>query len=303
MADLVVVGSYNAALTVQSDRLPVPGETVVGGRLEQGPGGKGANQAIGARRLGTDVLFVTRLGADTFGDQARAVLLAEGLPERGISTDDRTPTGVALILVDADGQNAISVAPGANLGLRAADVIGDFGADLRSSAYLLMQLECPAELAIGLAALARDAGPRTVLNPAPARPLPPDALATFDIITPNEGELATLAASLGLADAATEVLAGQLVDRGVPDVVVTLGESGALWASAAGIRHFPAYPVRAVDTTGAGDAFNAGLVAALVRGEPMESAIDHGCRAGAFCVTRTGVIDGLGYPSDLAMQG
>ena len=159
MADLVVVGSYNAALTVQSDRLPVPGETVVGGRLEQGPGGKGANQAIGARRLGTDVLFVTRLGADAFGDQARAVLLAEGLPERGISTDDRAPTGVALILVDADGQNAISVAPGANLGLRAADVIADFGADLRSSAYLLMQLECPAELAIGLAALARDAGP------------------------------------------------------------------------------------------------------------------------------------------------
>ena len=188
---------------------------------------------------------------------------------------------MALILVDADGQNAISVAPGANLGLRAADVIGDFGVDLRSSAYLLMQLECPAELAVGLAALARDAGPRTVLNPAPARPLPPGALATFDIITPNEGELATLAASLGLADAATEVLAGQLVDRGVPDVVVTLGENGALWASAAGIRRFPAYPVSAVDTTGAGDAFNAGLVAALVRGEPMESAIDHGCRAGA----------------------
>src|SRR6202050_4397350 len=101
MAGLVVVGSYNAAMSIYSTNLPAPGETVVGGRFEQGPGGKGANQAIGARRLGTDVLFVTRLGADAFGDEARAVLLAEGLPERGIRTDDRSPTGVALILVDA----------------------------------------------------------------------------------------------------------------------------------------------------------------------------------------------------------
>ena len=111
MAELVVVGSYNAGLSVHSAQLPAPGETVVGGRFENGPGGKGANQAIGARRLGTDVLFVTRLGADAFGATARTVLLAEGLPERGITTDDRSPTGVALILVDEAGQNAISVAP------------------------------------------------------------------------------------------------------------------------------------------------------------------------------------------------
>jgi ribokinase len=300
MADLVVVGSYNAGLSVQSARLPAPGETVVGGRFENGPGGKGANQAIGARRLGTDVLFVTRIGADAFGAAARAVLLAEGLPERGITTDDRSPTGVALILVDEAGQNAISVAPGANLGLSVPGVLRDFGDDLRACRYLLMQLECTAELAAGLASWAHDSGIRAVLNPAPARPLPPDALASFDIITPNEGELRTLAASVGLADAATAVLAQQLLGYGIGDVVVTLGERGALWASAAGLRHFDAYPVHAVDTTGAGDAFSAGLVAALVRGEPMESAIGQGCRAGAFCVTRNGVIDGLGYPSDLA---
>lgn len=300
MAELVVVGSYNAGLSVHSARLPAPGETVVGGRFEHGPGGKGANQAIGARRLGTDVLFVTRLGADAFGDEARAVLLAEGLPERGISTDDRSPTGVALILVDEAGQNAISVAPGANLDLRGPDVRRDFGDDLRDCRYLLMQLECTAELAADLASWARDSGIRAVLNPAPARPLPPDALASFDIITPNEGELRTLTASLGLADAATAVLAQQLLGYGIGDVVVTLGERGALWASAAGLRHFDAYPVHAIDTTGAGDAFSAGLVAALVRGEPMESAIDQGCRAGAFCVTRNGVIDGLGRSADLA---
>ena len=166
-----------------------------------------------------------------------------------------------------------------------------------------MQLECTAELAAGLASWAHDAGIRAVLNPAPARPLPPEALAMFDIITPNEGELRTIADSLGLAGAGTAVLAEQLLGYGIGDVVVTLGGRGALWASAAGLRHFDAYPVDAVDTTGADDAFSAGLVAALVRGEPMESAIDQGCRAGAFCVTRNGVIDGLGHPADLAALG
>jgi ribokinase len=300
MADLVVVGSYNAAMTVYSATLPAAGQTVVGSRFERGPGGKGANQAIGARRLGTDVLFVTRLGADAFGDEARSVLLAEGLPEHGITTDDQSPTGIALILVEDSGQNAIAVAPGANLQLSAADVLGRFGPDLRGCKYLLMQLECRAELAVGLSSWARDVGCVSILNPAPARPLPPAALASFDIITPNEGELQALAASLGLAGGPADVLARRLLEYGVHDVVVTLAERGALWASATGLQYFDAYPVSAVDTTGAGDAFNAGLAAALVRGEPMESTIDYGCRAGAFCVTRNGVIDGLGYPADLA---
>jgi ribokinase len=301
MPDLVVVGSYNAAMTVYSTSLPAPGETVVGDRFERGPGGKGANQAIGARRLGADVLFVTRLGADAFGDEARSILAAEGLPEHGITTDDHTPTGIALIFVDDSGQNAISVAPGANLELSGPDVRANFGDELRACKYVLLQLECTAELAVDLASQACGPGTRSILNPAPARPLPPEALASFDIITPNEGELRLIAESLGLADDATGVLAQRLVDFGVRDVVVTLGEHGALWASAAGQQHFDAYPVNAIDTTGAGDAFNAGLAAALVRGEPMESAIDHGCRAGAFCATRNGVIDGLGHPSDLAM--
>jgi ribokinase len=303
MADLMVVGSYNASMSVYSATLPVPGETVVGSRFERGPGGKGANQAIGARRLGTDVLFVTRLGADVFGDEARAILLAEGLPDRGVTTDDHSPTGIALILVDDSGQNAISVAPGANGELSAPEVLAGFGPDLSSCRYLLMQLECTAELAVGVASLARDAGTVSILNPAPARPLSPEALAAFDIITPNEGELQTPAASLGLGGGTADVLARRLLDYGIRDVVVTLGEEGALWASAGGLRYFDAYPARAVDTTGAGDAFNAALAAALVRGEPMEMAIDYGCRAGAFCVTRSGVIDGLGHPADLMMLG
>jgi ribokinase len=303
MTDLVVVGSYNAGLSVASAALPAPGETVLGGRFEQGPGGKGANQAIGARRLGADILFVTRVGADAFGDEGRAILLAEGLPERGIITDEQSPTGVALILVGGDGQNAISVAPGANLGLTAAEVTDGYADDLRDCRYLLMQLECTADLAIELAAYARTAGIVSILNPAPARPLPRTALASLDIITPNEGELRTLCGSLALPGGTTGELARQLLDCGVRHVIVTMGERGALWASAGGLQHVNAYPVTAVDTTGAGDAFNAGLVAALVRGEPMLSAVDHGCRAGAFCVTRRGVIDGLGHRADLGLPG
>ena len=249
------------------------------------------------------MLFVTSLGADVFGDEARSVLLAEGLPDRGITTDSDSPTGLALILVDDSGQNAISVAPGANLKLSVSDVLASFGPDLSSCRYLLMQLECTAELAVGLASLARDSGTVSILNPAPARPLSPDALAAFDIITPNEGELRALAAATGLGEGTTDVLAQRLHDSGIRDVVVTLGQDGALWASAAGLRHFDAYRVPAVDTTGAGDAFNAALAASLVRGEPMESAIDYGCRAGAFCVTRRGVIDGLGRPADLVTLG
>jgi hypothetical protein len=149
MADLVVVGSYNASMTVYTGRLPAAGETVIGSRFERGPGGKGANQAIGARRLGTDVLFITRLGADAFGDEARSILLAEGLPGRGITTDDKSPTGMALILVEDSGQNAIAVAPGANLQLSGPGVLDSFGTDLRNCKYLLMQLECRSELAVG----------------------------------------------------------------------------------------------------------------------------------------------------------
>src|ERR1700684_860420 len=165
MADLMVVGSYNAAMSIYSTNLPAPGETVVGDRFERGPGGKGANQAIGARRLGTDVLFITRLGADAFGDEARSILLAEGLPEHGITTDDQSPTGLALILVEDSGQNAIAVAPGANLQLSVADVLGSFGPDLRGCKYLLMQLECRAELAVGLSSWIRDLGCVSILNP------------------------------------------------------------------------------------------------------------------------------------------
>jgi ribokinase len=178
------------------------------------------------------------------------------LPGHGITTDDQNPTGIALILVDDVGQNAISVAPGANALLSGPDVLSRFGAGLRGGKYLLMQLECRAELAVDLASWARNVGCVSILNPAPPRPLPPDALASFDIITPNEGELATLAASLGLAAGPADVLARQLVSCGVRDVLVTLGNAAPCgprprgWSISMLIRSGPSTrPERATPST------------------------------------------------------
>jgi ribokinase len=293
MASVLVAGSYNAGLTVYSDRLPAPGETVLGHRFEAGPGGKGANQAIGLARLGCPVAFATKVGDDVFGAEARQILLAEGIPPRGILVG-KQPTGVALILVDSAGGNAISVAPGSNLELTADEVVASLGPEFDECGYVVCQLECRLELAVGLASQARRLGKRVILNPAPAQPLGPEALQLFDVLTPNEVELAALAAALGVQSESVEVQAKALVDCGVGTVVATLGEEGAVRVSAAGVAAFPAYPVVPVDATGAGDAFTAGFVAALARGEEMDAAVDEGCRAGAFCVTRCGVIDGLG---------
>ena len=297
MTGVLVVGSYNAGLTVYGPRLPRPGETVVGDGFDAGPGGKGANQAIGARRLGADVTFVTKLGDDLFGRQARAVLTAEGLPEWGILTG-QAATGVAFILVDAAAENMIAIAPGANLELAPADVL-TLGEQVRDAGIVLVQLECEASLAVGIAAWARDTGKRAILNPAPARELSAAELKAFEIITPNETELHALADSAGTGGDGPAEQAAALVRAGVPNVVVTLGQDGALWASPDGVRTFPAPVVRAVDTTGAGDAFNAGLVAALARGDSLPEAIGYGCRAGAYCVTRRGVIAGLAHRADL----
>lgn len=295
---VVVAGSYNAGLTAYSERLPTPGETVLGHRFDLGPGGKGANQAIGIARLGVDVVFATKLGNDVFGAQARSILLDEGLPSHGILTGTEQ-TGMALILVDRAGRNAISVVPGVNLKLTSAEVIGSLDTELRRCGLILCQLECPTELAVGLARWGRDHGKTTVLNPAPARVLAAEDLQLFDVLTPNESELAAIARGLGQQSESIEVQAKTLLDCGASTIVATLGEQGAMRVSSDGMEHFPAYPVEAVDTTGAGDAFTAALVAALAHGVQLDDAIDNACRAGAFCVTWRGVIDGLATSDQL----
>jgi len=299
-ADVVVVGSYNASATLEVPRFPRPGETLVAERLEWGPGGKGANQAIGIRRLGISTLFIVSLGSDSLGTQARETLLSEGLPAEGLLTGNG-PTGFAMILVDATGENTIAIAPGANAELTASTILGRFEATLRSCQAVVLQLECTLELASGIASWAHQAGKTIILNPAPARPIEQSMLSQVDVLTPNEGELRLLCKSLGFdTGPGTDVLAATLVEHGVGNVVVTLGRRGALWASPSGVEHFPAYSVDVLDTTGAGDAFTAGLVAALVSKQTMPAAIDQGCRAGSFCVTRRGVIDGLAGAEELS---
>jgi ribokinase len=290
---IVVVGSYNVGLTVIGDRLPVPGETVLGHTFDMGPGGKGSNQAIGAARLGADVTLVAKIGTDSFGRDARDLFAREGLAGPGIMEAD-THTGVGLILVADDGHNMISVAPGANGLLTGPDL--DDVADLFAGDGLLMcQLEAPADLYLEAATRARNSGFKILLNPAPAVPLPDEAFALTDYLTPNEHELAVLA---GPGDDA-ESAAMSLLAKGVGEVIVTLGEEGVMRVTPDGSTRFPAHRVEAVDTTGAGDAFNAGFAAALAQGQAVPEAIALGARAGAFCVTRIGVIDGLATADQL----
>ena len=291
MGRVVVVGSYNVGLTVVARALPAPGQTVLGHTFDIGPGGKGSNQAIAARRLGADVGLVAKVGNDAFGASARELFGREGLLGLGI-LEAEGHTGVGLIMVDDAGDNMIAVAPGANALLSPGDLDGLPGL-FEGASHLLCQLECTPEVFVEAARRGRDAGVTTVLNPAPAVPLSDEALGLADILTPNQTELALLAAMPVDEEAQAEAAARSLLRRGVGKVVVTLGERGALLVTAQEATRHPARRVRVVDPTGAGDAFNAGLVTGLAAGRPLEEAIELGLRAGAFCVTRLGCIDGF----------
>ncbi len=298
MQRVVVVGAYNEGLTVAGGPIPAPGQTVLARRVDRGPGGKGANQAIGLRRLGVPVSLVARLGEDEAGVRAWARLVAERLPADGLLRSPGT-TGLAVILVDDSGENAITVVPGVNANLTAAEAI-NWASTHEATDIVVCQLECGVDLAIGMARWAHATGQRFVLNPAPALSLPAELLGLTYLLTPNEHELRTLATNVGASPTADTIeQARALGGLGVEHVVVTLGSRGALWMHAGQARSFPSRPVQALDSTGAGDAFTAGLVAAVAEGQTMPEAIDQACRAGAFCVTRRGVIDGLPTPDDL----
>jgi ribokinase len=291
MGRVVVVGSYNVGLTVVAPALPAPGQTVLGHTFDMGPGGKGSNQAIGARRLGADVTLVVKLGRDPFAQAALELFDREGLLGPGI-LETGGHTGVGLIVVDDDGRNMIAVAPGANGHLVTGD-LDRMPSLFEGASHLLCQLECSPELFAGAAERARAAGATTILNPAPAVPLSRSVLALVDILTPNQTELAALSGVAATDEREIEAAARSLQARGVGEVVVTLGERGVLRVMPDGIQSQPARALSARDTTGAGDAFNAGLVTGLSAGFSMTEAIELGVRAGAFCVTRLGVIEGL----------
>ncbi len=282
---IVVVGSSNTDMIVQADRLPLPGETVLGGDLAIAPGGKGANQAVAAARLGAAVTFVARVGQDMFGREAVENFHREGLDIRYLAQDPQAPSGVALIIVGPGGQNIIAVAPGANRRLTPADVEAARPAFAQARAVLL-QLEIPIETVLAAAQAGRAAGATVILNPAPApsRPLPVALFEAVDILTPNETEAAVLTGKQEPEEAAAALLA-----RGVGTVIVTLGAEGALVATGSDhMRRIPGFRVKAVDATAAGDAFNGGLAVALARGEPLDAAVRYAHAVAALSVTRLG---------------
>ena len=287
-ANVTVVGSINIDLVTTTPRLPRPGETVIGGDLRTVPGGKGANQAVAAARLGATVTMVGRVGEDTFGQQLRANLDAAGVDLTHVVTDPEAASGAALIAVDHQGQNSIVVAPGANARLSVSDVEKAETAIAGADAVLL-QLEIPLPVVQRAAELARAGGAKVILNPAPAQALPQELLDLVDVLIPNESETAVLTGmpveELEQVDAAALALR----DGGVGAVILTLGQRGALLADSAGARLFPAFPVeKVVDTTAAGDAFVGALAAALAEGTSLARAVPWSNAAGSIAVTGPG---------------
>ncbi len=287
MGRVVVVGSANVDLVLPVPRLPRPGETVLGGPLEQYFGGKGANQAVAARRAGATVALAARFGRDDFGRRYQAFLRKAGIDLSASSTAAGASTGVALIAVDKAGRNQIAVAAGANATLEEAH-IERAERILRRADVLLCQLEVPLAAVEAALRAARAFGVRTILNPAPARPLPRRLLKYVDLLTPNESEAASLtslpAGTVGEARRAAKAL----LALGCRYVCVTLGARGALVAGPDGAERIPAFKVKAVDTTGCGDAFNGALAAAWAKGRPLPEAVRWGVASGSLAATVRG---------------
>ncbi len=286
MPRVLVIGSANMDFTVAVPRLPTEGETVTGGTFYVSHGGKGANQAVAARRLGGEVRFVGCVGQDPQGDQVVDQLAAEGIPKDGVIRTG-TATGVALIMVGREGRNQIAVASGANLEL--LPELARMHAPLMPWAkVLLLQLEIPIQTVQWALATAREHGVLSILNPAPAQSLPDALLSLVDYLTPNatEAKLLTGVAVTG-PESATQA-AQHLLTRGVRRVIVTLGAQGALSCDGKSAVHFPAFPVEAVDTTGAGDAFNGAMAVGLAAGGTWEEALPLANAAAALTCLKRG---------------
>ena len=292
-AKVVVIGSSNTDMTIKGDRLPKPGETVLGGEFRMGPGGKGANQAVAARRLGADVSFICKVGRDIFGDNAISGYQKEGIDCSRILRSDKA-SGTALILVDGNAENCIAVAPGANADLTPEDV--DSVADVICSAdYLILQLEIPVESVLRAAKIAHEAGVYVILNPAPACHLPEELFGYISLITPNQTESALLSGVEDNLDAAVE----RLMQLGVKDVVVTLGSKGSLVISEGAKTLVPSLKVKAVDTTAAGDTFCGALCVALSEGCSLVDAAGFATKASALTVQKMGAQDSIPFRSDI----
>lgn len=284
---ICVVGSSNVDLIVRVPRLPRIGETLVGRSLHMGFGGKGANQAVMAARLGARVTMVSRVGRDVFGEGVLRNYREQGVDAAHVLVDDGRSSGVAPILVDDAAHNVIVIVPGANLGLSPDDVRRAAPA-VQGAEAVVCQLEVPVETTLEAFRVARSGGARTILNPAPAASLPDELLRLTDVCVPNEPEAELLTGREIGGPAEAGAAARALLARGPRAVIVTLGARGALLVDAGGEVHVPGIPVRAVDPTGAGDAFIGSLAVFLAEGHPMREAVRRANAAAALSVTGLG---------------
>lgn len=299
-----VIGSSNTDMVIKGDKLPAPGETVIGGTFLMNPGGKGANQAVAAARLATlaqpnaepptRVMFVANVGNDIFGRQALQQFEQEGIQTDFVTTDADEPSGVALIGVDSRGENCIMVASGANARLDQAQVALAI-ATHHEATVVLLQLETPIPTVEYAIRQSHERGMRVILNPAPAQRLDASVLACLHVITPNETE-AELLTGVRVTDETTAQQAAQhLHQAGVPNVVITLGARGAYLSTPSGASLIAAPPVTAVDTTAAGDCFNGALAVAIAEGLGLPDAVAFACKAASISVTRMGAQASLPY--------
>ena len=284
---ILVVGSSNTDMVIKANHFPVPGETILGGEFFMFPGGKGANQAVAASRLGGNVTFIAKVGSDIFGAQALQQFKNEKINTLFIITDKENPSGVALITVDAKGENTIVVAQGANGALLPTD-IQRADKEIEHADIVLMQLEIPIETVLHVASRTNRYKRKLILNPAPARQLPDEVLNGLFIITPNESE-AEILLGVKITDInSVKMAAKKLYDKGVANVVITLGAEGAYIYNTDGGRLIPTKKVTPVDTTAAGDVFNGALAVAISENKSLDEAVEFANCAAAISVTRMG---------------
>jgi ribokinase len=284
---VLVVGSSNTDMIVKVDRLPQPGETLLGGEFALASGGKGANQAVAAARAGGAVTLIARIGKDVFGQMALDAFKSNRIDTEYVVHDRANPSGVALIFVAKNGQNSIAVAPGANSGLNVADVRKAKNA-FRKASVLLLQLETPLKTVRAAAELATEIGTRVILNPAPAQALPSNLLKGLFLLTPNETEVQLLTRITVDREESADRAASKLLAQGIRNVIITMGARGAFVAGKSIRQFIPAYKVKAVDATGAGDIFNGALAVAISEGKSLLDAAAFANAAAALSVTRLG---------------
>lgn len=287
MPTIVIAGSSNTDMVIKADHLPTPGETIIGNTFFMNPGGKGANQAVAAARLGGNVIFITKTGNDIFGRQSVQLFQEEGINTDYIIADPKNPSGVAMITVDKNAENCIVVASGANGTMVPEDLKKAINI-IEEASIVVMQLEIPLKTVEFIASVAATKGAKVLLNPAPALELPDSLLNNVFIITPNRKE-AEMLSGLEVKDIASAKEAAKIIkNKGVSIVVVTLGSEGAVVVDGDTVTHVSTYPVNAIDTTAAGDVFNGALAVAISDGEDVLAATVFACKAAALSVTKMG---------------